>query len=71
MPPIITNREKEVLHLIAHEYSTNEIANHLYISAYTVHSHRKNLLHKMDVRNTAGLIRKAFELGFMNISHNY
>jgi DNA-binding NarL/FixJ family response regulator len=39
----------------------------LYISYETANTHRKNLLLKMDVKNTAGLIRKAFEVGIMKI----
>ena len=59
----ISKREAEVLKLIADEYTTKEIASELYISFQTVLSHRKNLLDKMEVKNTAGLIRKAFECG--------
>ena len=66
---IISNREREILHLIAHEHNTREIANRLFISHHTVVSHRKNLLLKMDVRNTAGLIRKSFECGLMQVVH--
>ena len=58
-------REKEVLFLIAHEYTIKEIARHLFISHHTAISHRKNLMKKWDVRNTAGLVRKGFELGHL------
>jgi len=68
MYPKLTAREKEVLHLLVHEYNTQEIAHLLYISAHTVTSHRKNLILKMDVRNTAGLVRRAFEFGIMNVA---
>ncbi len=61
----ISKREKEVLQLVAFEHSTKEIARSLLISEHTVISHRKNLLLKMDVKNTAGLVRRAFELGFL------
>ena len=61
----LTNREREVLRLIAHEYTTNEIVSRLYISAHTVLSHRKNILEKMQVRNTAGMVRKGFEKGLL------
>lgn len=57
----VTQREKEVLHLIAYEHSTKEIASKLYVSYETVNSHRKNLLRKLDVKNTAGMVRVAFE----------
>jgi len=64
----ISTREQEVLQLIAFEYSMKEIAEKLYISFETVRTHRKKLLTKMDVKNTAGLIRKGFEQGFLKIS---
>ncbi len=63
----ISKREKEVLHLIAYEYTAKEIAKKLYISAHTVNDHRKKLLTKMDAKNTAGLIRKGFEYGLLTI----
>jgi DNA-binding CsgD family transcriptional regulator len=63
--PRISSRELEVLHLIAHEFSTKEIAAKLYISTHTVISHRKNLMMKLDVKNTAGLVRVGFERGII------
>lgn len=66
----ITAREKEVLELIAYEYTTNEIASELYISNHTVISHRKNLLQKMRVKNVAGLIRRGFESGLLLVNYN-
>ena len=64
----ISSRELEVLELISLSYSTNEIASLLYISPETAKSHRKNLLVKLDARNSAGLIRKAFEFGFLHLN---
>ena len=64
----ISPREQEVLHLIAFENSTKEIAKELFISEHTVITHRKNLLMKMDVKNTAGLIRRAFETGLFKVT---
>lgn len=55
----ISNREKQVLQLIATGLSTKEIADRLYISNTTVLSHRKNLLNKFQAKNTAELINKA------------
>lgn len=66
--PNITCREKEILQLIANEQTTKEIAKHLYISDHTVYTHRKNLLGKLGAKNTAGLVRKAFENGYLNIT---
>ncbi len=64
----ITTRELQVLHLIAYEANMNEIASQLFISHHTVVSHRKRLIQKLKARNTAGLIRRAFELGILKIS---
>ena len=60
--PIITRREKEVLLLIAEGMTNNEIAIKLFISTTTVDTHRKNLLAKFEVKNTASLIRMATQL---------
>lgn len=52
----VSKRELEVLTLICQEYTSVEIAEQLFISARTVENHRKSLLEKTGVRNTAGLI---------------
>jgi len=57
--PLITRREKEVLILIADGLTNNQIAEKLFISSTTVDTHRKNLLSKFEVKNTANLIRLA------------
>lgn len=62
----ITQREKEVLSLIVEEYTTGEIAKKLFISYCTVETHRINLIQKLGVKNTAGLVRVAFEAGLYN-----
>ena len=58
---ILTRREKEVLELIAGGLTNAEIAQKLFISVTTVDTHRKNLLAKFDVKNTALLIRTAVQ----------
>lgn len=57
---LITKREKQILQLIIEEYTTQEIADKLFISFCTVETHRLHLIQKMGVRNTAGLVREAF-----------
>lgn len=52
----LTKREMEVLNLICKEYTSAEIAEELFISIRTVENHRKSLLSKTSVRNTAGLV---------------
>lgn len=59
--PLLTAREKEVLHLIAEGLTNLEIAEKLFISSLTVDSHRKNLLAKFNVKNTAAMVRFALE----------
>jgi len=63
----ITAREREVLSLISYEYTSKEIASSLFLSTHTVDSHKKNLKVKLDVKNTAGLVRRGFELGILQI----
>ena len=59
--PKISRREKEVLKLIIEEFTTQEIAEKLFISLKTVESHRSSLLAKLNARNSAGLVRIALE----------
>jgi DNA-binding NarL/FixJ family response regulator len=58
---MLTRREKEVLNLIADGLTNNEIADKLFVSSSTVDSHRKNLISKLNVKNTAALVRTALE----------
>jgi DNA-binding NarL/FixJ family response regulator len=58
----VTEREIEILKMIASEMTNDEIAETLEISKRTVDAHRQNLLHKFRVRNTVGLIKVAYEL---------
>ena len=58
---LITRREKQVLNLIADGMTNTEIAEKLFVSASTVDSHRKNLIAKLHVKNTAALVRIAME----------
>jgi DNA-binding NarL/FixJ family response regulator len=59
----LTRREHEVLKLVAAGRTTNEIAEALFISAYTAETHRRNLLQKLGLRNAAALVRYAIEHG--------
>lgn len=59
---ILSNKEKEVLELISKGYTTKDIAKMLYVSSRTIETHRANILKKVDVKNTAELIKKAVQL---------
>ncbi len=62
---ILTEREIEILKLIAEGLSNKEIGDKLFISHRTVDTHRTNLMKKLDVTNIAGLIRYAIKNGFI------
>jgi DNA-binding NarL/FixJ family response regulator len=58
-PVVITKREQEILNLVALGKTSPEIANELFLSIRTIESHRYNLMQKLGVKNTAGLVRYA------------
>ena len=62
--PTLTKREKEIMQLIAEGMTSSEIASKL-LSIYTVDTHRKNLLTKFEVNNTALLIKVAAKFGIV------
>lgn len=62
----LSNREKEILILIAQEFTGNEIAEKTFISLNTVNTHRRNLISKLNVKNTAGLVKYAIEYGLLD-----
>ena len=62
----LTDREKEVLKLIANEYTTQEIADELFLSKHTIESYRKNLISKLQVKNLAGLTKHAIKIGLLD-----
>ncbi|MCW5912752.1 MAG: response regulator transcription factor [Cyclobacteriaceae bacterium] len=57
---LLTTREREVLSLIAKEYSNKQIADKLFISERTVETHRKNIFRKTNTTTLVGLIKYAF-----------
>lgn len=61
----LTKREKQVLNLIAKEYSTKDISEELFLSPNTINTHRKNLFLKFEVNNKVGLIKKAINKGMI------
>lgn len=58
---VLTTREKEVLKLLFQDLTAIEIARVLKISPHTVDAHRKNMLSKLNVRTTVGLVKIAIE----------
>ena len=62
----LTEREIEVLKLIAEEYTTQEIADKLFLSKHTIESYRKNLISKLQVKNLAGRTKHAIKMGLLD-----
>lgn len=62
---LLTKRECEILVMIANECTNQEIANSLFISPRTVESHRFSICKKLNVKNTAGLVKEAFMRGLI------
>ena len=59
---VLSNKETEVLGLISKGLTTKEIAARLFVSSRTIETHRTNILKKLEVKNTAELIKKATEI---------
>ncbi|MEL6559952.1 MAG: helix-turn-helix transcriptional regulator [Bacteroidota bacterium] len=62
----ITKREHQIVSALSQGMNSYEISEKLFISIYTVQTHRKNVMEKTSARNTAHLIRRCFELGLFN-----
>jgi DNA-binding NarL/FixJ family response regulator len=65
--PQLSEREREVLSLIAEGSTSKEIAARLFISVQTVETHRSNLMTKLKVRNMAGMVVYAVRLGLVKL----
>jgi DNA-binding NarL/FixJ family response regulator len=64
-PELLTDRETEIVRLIAAGFSNKEIGDQLFISHRTVDTHRTNIMKKLDVNNIAGLISYAIKNGIV------
>lgn len=63
----LSSREQQVLQLVAQGKSTKEVASVLGISVKTASAHRSNLMKKLDVHETASLVRYAIRAGFISV----
>lgn len=70
LPAELTSRELDVLKGICEERSTKQIGDLLFLSPKTVEIHRSTLMKKTGARNTAGLVKYAYEHGFISIQDN-
>lgn len=65
--PVLSDREKEVLHLMAKEFKNEEIAEKLFISERTVEAHRRNIFIKTKTKSIIGLMKYAIKKGLVQI----
>lgn len=65
----LTKREIEILRLVAHGLSSKEIAEKLFLSVSTINTHRTNLMHKLDIHDTAGLTKYAIRSRLIDVTN--
>ena len=58
----LTKREKEILKLIANDFSNNDVSEALFISTHSVKTHRRNIYRKLDIQKTSQLVRIAIAM---------
>jgi two-component system response regulator NreC len=64
---VLTNRERQVLEFIAHGFTSREIAEKIFLSISTVNTHRANIMQKLNIHDTAGLVRYAVRDGIVKL----
>jgi DNA-binding NarL/FixJ family response regulator len=67
-PVHISEREQEIITLIAEGFTNTEIAERLFLSHHTVNTHRKNIMHKLGVNNTAAIVMYAVKANLVNVN---
>lgn len=65
--PRVTEREAEILQLVATGYSTREVGKHLFISEKTVRNHLASVFRKLDVRNRTEAVYRGIRLGIVEL----
>lgn len=64
-PVMLSERENEIIKMIAEGFTNSEIAEQLFLSQHTVNTHRKNILSKLGVKNTAGIVIYAVKMNMI------
>jgi DNA-binding NarL/FixJ family response regulator len=65
-PVVLSDRENEIITLIAEGLTNNQIAEQLFLSNHTVNTHRKNIMSKLGVKNTAGIVMYAVKTNLVS-----
>ncbi|KPM47388.1 response regulator transcription factor [Jiulongibacter sediminis] len=66
LPELLSPREYEILKMVCQEYSSSEIGEKLFLSKGTVDTHRRNILVKLGVNNTVGMVKFALQNGILH-----
>ena len=64
--PLISKRESEIIVLISEGFTNTQIAEKLFLSSHTVNTHRKNIMSKLGVKNTAGIVMYAVKMNLIS-----
>lgn len=64
-PQVLSEREREVLNLLAVGMTSKEIGEYLHVSHHTIDTHRRNMIHKLEVKNSIALINMGRCLGWI------
>jgi two-component system invasion response regulator UvrY len=67
-PTVLTIRETEILKLLAAGYSTQKIADQLHVSPHTIHTHRKSIIRKLNIKSPTEFVIYAMDFGLINPS---
>jgi DNA-binding NarL/FixJ family response regulator len=67
-PVRLSGREQEIITLIAEGHTNAGIAEKLFLSPHTVNTHRKNIMHKLGVKNTASIVMYAVKANLVNVN---
>ncbi|MEJ7646740.1 MAG: response regulator transcription factor [Chryseolinea sp.] len=65
VPGILTMRETEILKLLASGYSTQKVADELFLSPHTVHTHRKSIIKKLNIKSPTEFVIYALDFGLI------
>lgn len=65
-PVVLSERESEIIVLIAEGYTNGQIAENLFLSNHTINTHRKNIMAKLGVKNTAGIVMYAVKMNLIS-----
>lgn len=67
-PTVLTNREMEILELLAKGFSTQRAADKLNLSPHTIHTHRKSIIRKLEIKSPTEFVLYAIDFGLITLN---